>query len=122
MARRLKGGVLRGFVDHRTRIGRMYTELVRDKQAELGMLPRSARPILREWARVVIELDRNSIEMQKPSVRKRGTDLRRLKRETRVLRLTMLTLDKRLQQLAGLHKEAADSLAELFDEEQEVAS
>jgi hypothetical protein len=114
VARRLKGNVLRGFADHRTAIGRAYTQLVRDKQSELGELPRSARPIIREWARVVLELDRNAAELEKSGVRRRGMDCRRLKREVKVLRFTMLKLDQRLQQLAGLQKEITDPFEALF--------
>jgi len=87
---------------------------VRDKQSELGDIPRSARPILREWARVVLELDRNAVELEKSGIRRRGIDCRRLKRETKLLRFTMLKLDQRLQQLAGVQKETTDPFEALF--------
>ncbi len=117
MSRRLKGEVLRGFADHRTRIGRAYTQLVRDKQAELGTFPKSAKPLLREWARIILELNQSVTELQKPSLRKRPTDFRRLRREVKVQRLMMLKLDQRLRYLAGLHQEATDPMAALFAEE-----
>ena len=117
MARQLKGGVLRAFPDHRSKLGITYTQLVRDKQDELGALPRSARPLLREYARLVIELDQNGVEIQNPSVRKRAMDFRRLKREIRIQRLTMLKLEQRLQQLASQQRES-DSFEALFPEEE----
>ena len=118
MARKLKGGVLRAFPDHRSKLALAYSQLVRDKQDELGTLPRSARPVLREYARLVIELDQNAIEIQKPSVRKRAMDFRRLKREIRIQRLTMLKLEQRLQQLASQQQASVDPLEALFPEEE----
>ena len=108
MSRGLKGNVLRGFADHRSQIGRAYTELYRDKQAELGVLPKSARPLLREWARVVLDLERTALDLEKPSIRKQATMSRRLRREQKVLRFTLLKLEQRL---AGLASENHDPQA-----------
>ena len=121
MARGLKGAVLKGFADHRTTIGRIYTEIYRDKQDELGALPRSARPILREYARLVIELDQNATEAQKPSLRKRPTEFRRLKREIRAQRFTLLKLEQRLYQMANQQQASVDHFAELHNGEEAKA-
>lgn len=73
---------------------------MRDKQAKLGILPKSDQVLLREWARTVLDLERVAGDLEKPSIRKQATVYRRLKREQKGLRLVLVKFDQRLETLA----------------------
>ena len=87
--------------DHRTALGRVYTE---DCRAISSRYPVGSvgRHWVKEHGRVAVDLDRVGSEIerlyQKPNPRLR--DLRRLKREQRILRAQLLAVERRLEELA----------------------
>lgn len=87
---------------------------------QLGKMPICGRPLVREYGRVIVELERNAIELERATSRRHLTDARRLRREAKVLRFTMLKLDQRLQQLAGSKNRGRDALADLLSEDEDT--
>ncbi len=115
--RKLKGAVPRAYPDHRRADARRYTELLRAVTARLGLLPRAAAPTLREYGRTALGLEDLAEEYATARARRRLTEMRRIRREQSRLRLTMLGLERRLEQLAGVHREAMDPLEALMAED-----
>jgi hypothetical protein len=97
----LKGRIPRGMADHRTKAGRMYAEAVR-AIVERYPLHRAARPLLKQYGLIVWELEvlSGQIEVARGKTN-RPLDLRRLKREQRVLRGQLLGLERYLQELSS---------------------
>jgi len=110
VSRALKGDVIRGFSDHRTRIGRQYTRLIREKQDEIGTVPKGSRHVLREWARVILQLNEIAADLEKPSTKKQAMACRRLKRDQKVLRFTMMRLEEHLERLGDGNNDLARAL------------
>jgi hypothetical protein len=101
--RRLKGAIPRAFKDHRSAEARIYTDVLRSVVDRLGELPKGARPTLREFGRAVLALEDLAEEYTREKSRGRITVMRRIRREQSRLRLSMLALEKRLEQFAGLN-------------------
>jgi len=58
--RALAGRIPRAFKSHRSPEGAAYGEVCRAKLQRLGALPKDAMPLLREFGRLTVELDRIS--------------------------------------------------------------
>jgi len=99
----LAGGIPRAFANHQTTEGAAYREVVRAKLERLGTLPKDARPVLREWGRIAVELDLlgRRLDAQRALKRPRKLELRRLGSESRKLRIQMLLMERRLDDLAA---------------------
>ena len=101
-ALRHPNGVLpRGYLDHRTTDGRLYTSYLRAILDRLGPLPKSADPSLREVGRLVVELQvvGRELDVAKTSP-KRRRDVARLRRQMVPMRTQLITLERRLEELA----------------------
>ncbi len=111
--RALQGKIPRAFKSHRTPEGAAYGAYCRAKLKRLGPLPKDALPTLREAGVVVIELERLHRDAQSP--RRTRLDRRRLRRETGILRSQLMTLERRLEEIAKSdgHSKGYDLVAEL---------
>jgi hypothetical protein len=98
--RALKGGIPRAFRSHKSPDGAAYGRYVRAILAQLGELPGSARPTLREAGRAAVELERLGFEQEQARTQRRRRDERRIRRQQVILRTQLLTLEKRLEELA----------------------
>jgi hypothetical protein len=97
----LKGRIPRAMADHRTKAGRIYAEAVR---AIVERYPqhKAARPLLKQYGLIVWELEVLSEQIEVARAKtNRPLDLRRLKREQRVLRGQLLGLERYLQELSS---------------------
>jgi|KBSMisStaDraftv2_1062788.scaffolds.fasta_scaffold3424262_1 hypothetical protein len=98
---RLKGKIPRSMKDHRTRAGRTYGEAVR------GILERypqakTARVLVKQYGLIACELEALSMQIEVAREKlNRPLDLRRLKREQRVLRGQLLGLERYLAELSS---------------------
>jgi hypothetical protein len=112
--RRLHSGVPRAFKDHRSGDARAYATVLRAITERLGVLPRYAAPMLREYGRAVLALDDLAAEYTQARARHRVTAMRRIRREQSRLRLTQLALERRIEQLARVRRAEPSELAELL--------
>ncbi len=110
--RRLAGGIPRAFRSHKTPEGSSYGRYLRAKLKRLGPLPEDAMPTLREAGVVVIELERLHRDAQSP--RRTRLDRRRLRRETGILRSQLMTLERRLEEIAKSNGYGHDPLTGLL--------
>ncbi len=114
--RRLRGGIPRAWRNHKTPEGSSYREYCRAKlegfkRRGLG-LPKDAMPTLREAGVVVIELERLHRDAQSP--RRTRLERRRLRRETGILRSQLMTLERRLEEIARINGHGHGDLARLI--------
>jgi len=115
--RALAGAIPRGYRDHRTLIARSYREIIEAKLQRLGTLPADARVVLREWGRVSMDLDLlgQRLDAVRSMKQPRRAELQRLRSESRKLRVQLLMLERRLDELAAMtpaHPDLAKQLAE----------
>jgi hypothetical protein len=101
--RRLQGGIPRAYRDHRRRVSRAYSSTVRAVQARYPGLGRDAALWLREYGLVTVELEQLHQESQR---RLAPLDRARLRRQRMKLRGQLLTLERRLEELAGRNGQA----------------
>jgi hypothetical protein len=101
--RALRGGIPRAYANHKTPQGWAYSAYARAKLARLGPLPRDAMPTLREAARVAIELELlgHRQDALRAMRRPRRAELRRLGSEARKMRVQLLLLERRLEEVAA---------------------
>lgn len=113
--RRLKGAIPRGTKDHRTSEGILYRESVRAIQ-ERYRLDRAARPLLREYGLLCVDLERLAEQIEVARTRtNRPIDLRRLLRQQRIARSQLLGIERRLEELAGTaRRNSPDHLGNLL--------
>jgi hypothetical protein len=102
----LAGRIPRCFANHQTPEGAAYREVVRAKLERLGTLPKDARPVLREWGRLAVELDRlgQRLDYVRSMKQPRKAELRRLQSESRKCRVQLLMYERRLDELAAATK------------------
>lgn len=111
--RALGGGILRAFKSHKTPEGAAYGAYCRAKQERLGPLGRDALPTLREAGLAVVELRRLSEELEAVRARKKRTEVRRIRREQGRLRGQLLSLERRLEELAARNDHGGDLARQL---------
>jgi hypothetical protein len=99
--RRLAGGVPRTFVSHKTPKAFTYRAVILAKLQRLGPLPADAQVTLREYGRLVLDLQRLHEEQDRAVARGRVTVARRIDRRLVPLRTQLLTIEARLEELAG---------------------
>jgi hypothetical protein len=118
--RGLKGSIPRGFKDHRRRIARRYAESIRDLTERLKTVPGGARPLLREYGRLTIQLEFLNDEHDRVVGLRRLSEARRLRGELKVARFLLLKLQRQIEHLAGLPEDskAADPLDVFFSGEE----
>jgi len=122
--RALAGRIPRAFKSHKTPEGWAYGRYLRAKLQRLPNLPPDARPLLREAGRITIDLmklgqRRDEIQSTKQP---RQAALRRLGSESRKLRVQLLLIEKRLEEMAASNGHAssptpADLLATLREDD-----
>ncbi len=115
---RCKLGVIpRAFDDHRTPEGAGYRVYCGAILARLGKLHPSANPILREAGRLAIDLDAIGRELDAARRRngeKARKEVARLRRRITPMRTQLLTLERRLEELASDHpRRPMEVIAEL---------
>ena len=99
--RALKGKIPRAYPDHRRVQAKRYAEVVGAVFARLGTLPRDASSSLREYGRTSLELEDLAHEYEQARARRRLTMMRRIRREKSRLRITLLALERRLEEFAA---------------------
>lgn len=105
--KRFRGvGVPRAFANHKTPEGAAYRRYVTAILARLGPLPADAATTLREAGRLAVELQCMGAELEaaRGRVRRRAAarrDASRLRRQMVPMRTQLLTLERRLEELAA---------------------
>lgn len=109
--RRLRSGVPRAYRDHRRRAALAYREAVGEIRRRLG-LDGYTGPLLKEYGILVVDLDQLHAEAEALQGNpRRRRDLARLQRRRVAFRSQLITLERRLQELA-LERPRTPSLAE----------
>lgn len=111
--RALRGGIPRAFKSHKTPEGEAYGDYCRDVLARLGALPRSAMPTLKAAGHLVVELDRLTSDLDVARRGRRRRDQNRLRRQMVTARTQLVTLERRLEELAGHEHGQRDPLADV---------
>jgi hypothetical protein len=111
--RRLVGGIPRTLKDHRTKEAHVYKAILRAKIESLGPLPPDARVTLREYGRLVLDMQRLHEEQDRAVKRGRVTVARRIDKRLTPMRTQLVALELRLEALAGRRVDA-DPVAELL--------
>jgi len=93
-------GIPRAFANHRSRVGHAYRTYLEGILARLGPLPADARPTLRECGRLSVELEAMGLELEAARELHRRRDVARLRRQMVPMRTQLLTLERRLEELA----------------------
>ena len=109
--RALAGGIPRAFKSHKSPEGHAYRLHVTAIVRRLGDLPADARPTLREVGRLSVELAALGFELEQARARKRRREVSRLRRAMVPMRTQMLTLERRLEELASGRNGQGDPLA-----------
>ena len=96
-------------------MGAAYGSYARAKLARLGSLPPDVMPTLREAGRLAIDLDLlgRRLDVAQAMKRPRRAELRRLRAEARKTRGQLLALERRLEEVAGDHRNGHDLAAAL---------
>jgi hypothetical protein len=97
----LRGGISRAFRDHRTPEARRYRGYCLDFIDRVGALPRSAWPSLKAAGVAVVELDRLTLDLDVARAGRRRRDQNRIRRQMVILRTQLVTLERRLEELAA---------------------
>jgi hypothetical protein len=105
--KRLAGGVPRTLKDHRTKEAHVYKAIIRAKIESLGRLPADARVVLREYGRLVLDLQRLHLEQDAAVARGRVNVARKIDRRLTPMRTQLMTLEARLEELAARVRPAA---------------
>lgn len=117
--RALKGSVPRAYKDHRCKKAKRYSEAVTDLTARLDAVPKCARPLMKEYGRLAVQLEFLNEEHDRAVGLRRLSDARRLRGELKVSRFLLLKLQARIESLAGIQKDtASDSLDAFFAAEE----
>jgi hypothetical protein len=95
--RALKGGIPRGYRDHRTPDGRKFTAYLRALVARFGELPADVLPLAREAGRLAVDLDRLADALETALHARRTRDQRAVRRQQRNARAQLLALEQRLE-------------------------
>jgi hypothetical protein len=98
--RALAGGIPRALRSHRSAEGALYGAYTRAILARLGELPHDAKPTLKAAGMVVLELERLGADLERARTRQRRRDQNRIRRQMVILRTQLLTLEKRLEEIA----------------------
>ncbi len=113
--RRLAGGIPRAWRNHKTPEGATYREycqaIVQGFKRRGLSLPKEGMPTLKEAGMVVIELGRLHRDAQSP--RRTRLERRRLRRESGILRSQLMTLERRLDEIAKSNGKSFDLAVEL---------
>jgi len=108
--RRLPSGVPRAWRNHKTPEGATYREycqaIVQGFKRRGLSLPKEGMPTLKEAGMVVIELGRLHRDAQSP--RRTQLERRRLRREVRGLRVQLVALERRLEEIAKSNGKTLD--------------
>jgi hypothetical protein len=96
------GGVRipRAYKSHKSTDGYRYRVYVTALLARLGPLPAAATPTLREVGVLAVELEAMGRELEAARARSRRRDMSRLRRQMIPMRTQLMTLERRLEELA----------------------
>ena len=108
--RRLAGGVPRTFASHKTPKAFTYRAVILAKLQRLGPLPADAQVTLREYGRLVLDLQRLHEESDRAVKRGRVTVARRVDKRLTPMRTQLLTLEAKLEELAGRREATVEEL------------
>src|SRR5262245_31208253 len=114
--RALSGGIPRISKDHRRAELHAYRAYALATVARFwpdGRIPSSARPLLKEAGRIVLELDRLASDFERARGANRRRDANRIRRQQQGQRLALLRLEDAMQQQAGSAGTFADAHARL---------
>lgn len=91
----------RAYANHKTPEGAAYRAYVAGILERLGELPADALPTLREAGRLVVELAAMGRELEAAQQRRARREISRLRRQLTPARTQLLTLERRLEELAA---------------------
>lgn len=112
--RRLAGGIPRSYGDHRTKAALRYRAVIRDKVEALGPLPSDARVILREYGRLVMDMQELHAEQDRARARGHVTVARRIAKRLTPMRTQLAAIEERLDALGGRRNGTPSTPAELL--------
>jgi hypothetical protein len=115
--RALVGAIPRCYRDHRSKVALDYRTLVEAKLERLGQLPKDASPVLREWGRVSMDLGLigQRLDAVRGMKQPRKAELRRLQSESRKLRVQLLMLERRLDEMAAANPGHPDLARQILE-------
>jgi hypothetical protein len=105
------GAIPRAYRRHNTPEGHAYRAYLGAILARLGPLPKDCIPTLREVGRLAVELQAMGLELEMARGRNRRRDVARLRRQMVPMRTQLLTLERRLEELAAARR--PDGLADV---------
>jgi hypothetical protein len=95
------GAIPRGYRDHRTQEGKLYTEYCRAQQAQNGPLPLVATPTLREAGRLSVDLVLLGRDLELARARKQRREVARILKRQFMAREQLARLERRLEELGA---------------------
>jgi len=99
--RRLKGAIPRAFTSHKSADGYQYRRYVGAIVERLRNLPESAQETLRAAGVLAVDLQAIQRDLELAKARRRHRDVARLRRQLTPMRTQLLTLERRLEELAA---------------------
>ena len=112
----LRHGIPPAFKDHRSGSGRAYVAVCRPIAASFGgTVPAEARPLLKAYGRLAVDVDRVNAELEAALRRRRMRDVRRYRRQLAGQNRDLLSFTARLEELAKSTRRPVGSLAELLN-------
>lgn len=118
----LKGSVPRAYKDHRRKEAKRYSEVVADLVERLKTVPKCARPLLREYGRLNLQLDFLNGEHDRACGLRRLGEAKRLRNELKVSRILLLKIQRQIEHLAGLPDDSKGDSLDAFFSDEEVES
>ena len=94
------GAIPRAFKDHRRPDAKRYKEACIAVQEQYGPVPRFLLPMLREYGRAVVELERLGFDLELARARKQRREAARIRKQQFMLREQGARLLNRFEQLA----------------------
>lgn len=96
----LQHGIPAAFADHRSGPGRLYMAVCQPiARAFGGTVPPEARPLLKAYGRLAVDVDRVNVELEAALTRRRLRDVRRYRRQLAGMNRDLLTFTARLEEL-----------------------
>lgn len=111
----LSRGIPSAFPDHRSGPGRLYMAICVPIAAAFGgTVPPHARPLLKAYGRLGVDVDRVNAELEAALGRRRMRDARRFRRQLAGMNRDLLTFTARLEELARAPRRPGGSLSDFL--------
>lgn len=110
--RSLKGGIPRGYSDHRRPEARAYASYLRALVTRFGELPPDVTPLVREAGRLAVDLERLALALEAAVAARRRRDQARIRRQRTIALSQLLTLEQRLEERLARSRPKVSRLAD----------